>query len=302
MLPIHYNSVSVYGVRLQVENALLFYLSDILHDNGRNLRTFCLPEPTSSRAEVFRALTETGSTELQSEQLAYNHEESAEQATINSALLNEEQRHAFDAFCTAIDSTITTTIPNRGEVITSDPTIPSTYLWQAPGGTGKTFTAKSCIDYARGQNKVVLCVASSGLAATLLQGGRTAHSLLRIPIEIEEHSTCNIPTNSQRAELIRRAHAILWDEALSSHRFNFQAVDRTLRDICGMPDTPFGGKIFIAMGKSYTTILNRFNRILPLSHNLPLSNILPLSRNLPLSLVYSHAHRTKPNGYYCGHI
>ena len=271
----------VHSVRLQVENALLYHLSDILHDNGRNLRTFSLPQPTSSRAEVFRALTETGATELQSEQLAYNHEESAEQATINSVLLNEEQRHAYDAFCTAINSTITTTIPNRGEVITCDPTVPSTYLWQAPGGTGKTFTAKSCIDYARGQNKIVLCVASSGLAATLLQGGRTAHSLLRIPIEIEEHSTCNIPTNSERAQLIRSAHAILWDEALSSHRFNFQAVDRTLRDICGMPDTVFGGKIFIAMGKSYKNILNVLKVSIHTNHN----NVL--LHSIIFSLLYS---------------
>ena len=234
---------------LQVENALLYHLSDILHDQGKSLSLFHLPQPTSSRAEVFRIATAVGSTELRSEQLAYNPEESAEQATINSALLNAQQQRAFEAFCTAINSTRSTTIPNRGEVTSCDPTIPAVFLWQAAGGTGKTFTARTCIDYARGQGKIMLCVASSGLAATLLQGGRTAHSLFRIPVDIEEHSTCNISTNSERVELIRQADGIMWDEALSSHKFNFEAVDKTLRDICGMPNQVFGGKLFIAMGE-----------------------------------------------------
>ena len=39
---------------------------------------------------------------------------------------------------------------------------------------------------------IVITVASSGIAATLLPSGRTAHSRFAIPIEVTESSTCTI--------------------------------------------------------------------------------------------------------------
>ena len=45
--------------------------------------------------------------------------------------------------------------------------------------------------YARGQGNNCISAASSGIAATLLNGGRTAHSIFGIPIpnifEIHQH-------------------------------------------------------------------------------------------------------------------
>ncbi|GKA09309.1 ATP-dependent DNA helicase PIF1-like protein [Tanacetum coccineum] len=49
-----------------------------------------------------------------------------------------------------------------------------------PGGTGKTFLYKTNISRLRSELKIVLDVASSGIASLLLPGGRTAHSSMRV--------------------------------------------------------------------------------------------------------------------------
>jgi hypothetical protein len=41
----------------------------------------------------------------------------------------------------------------------------------------------------------------------------------------------------------------IWDEAPMMHKFAFEAVDRTFRDITQV-DKPFGGKIFVFGGFS----------------------------------------------------
>ena len=46
----------------------------------------------------------------------------------------------------------------------------------APAGTGKTFTERTITAHLRSQGKLVLCTASTGIAALVLPGGLTAHS------------------------------------------------------------------------------------------------------------------------------
>ena len=45
----------------------------------------------------------------------------------------------------------------------------------APGGTGKTFLINLILTKLRSEGKIALANASSGIAATLLTGGRTLH-------------------------------------------------------------------------------------------------------------------------------
>ena len=52
----------------------------------------------------------------------------------------------------------------------------------APGGTGKTFILNLILAEIRKKGEIALAVASSGVAATLLHGGRTAHSALKLPL------------------------------------------------------------------------------------------------------------------------
>ena len=91
-----------------------------------------------------------------------------------------------------------------------------------------------------------VAVASSGIASQLIPGGRTAHSRFCIPIKCNEESTCHIVQGSDLAELLIHTTLIIWDEAPMTHRFCFEALDRTLRDIMRFKDPdslikPFGG-------------------------------------------------------------
>ncbi|ESN99485.1 hypothetical protein HELRODRAFT_93087, partial [Helobdella robusta] len=87
------------------------------------------------------------------------------------------------------------------------------FFIDGPGGTGKTFVFNALLCHVRRQGKFSLAVATSGIAALLLDGGRTAHSRFKIPLEIHYNSMCSIPVNSQIANLLRATKLIIWDEA-----------------------------------------------------------------------------------------
>jgi len=73
------------------------------------------------------------------------------------------------------------------------------FFLDAPGGTGKTFLLNLLLAKVRKQQNVALAVASSGIAATLLSGERTAHSVFKLPLNLttEETPTCNISKSSR---------------------------------------------------------------------------------------------------------
>ncbi|KAG6537062.1 hypothetical protein ZIOFF_002140 [Zingiber officinale] len=115
------------------------------------------------------------------------------------------------------------------------------------GGTGKTFLYRSILAHLRKQGKIVIAVATSGIAATLLPGGRTAHSRLKIPLMSTADTLCKIEKQSDLAELIRRASAIVWDEAPMANRYSFESVNKTFQDIMGNV-LAFGGKTMVFGG------------------------------------------------------
>ncbi|GJU24139.1 ribonuclease H-like domain-containing protein [Tanacetum coccineum] len=99
-------------------------------------------------------------------------------------------------------------------------------------GNKKTYIYKTMSAVIRSQGDIVLNVASSGIAALLLECGRIAHSRFAIPINILEDSMCHIPADSDLADLIRQSKLIIWDEAPMIQSYCYEAFDRTLRDIC----------------------------------------------------------------------
>lgn len=114
------------------------------------------------------------------------------------------------------------------------------------GGTGKTYLWRTILAKVRSEGKIALAVATSGIAALLLPGGRTAHSRFHIPLNPNEDSTCAINKGTQLAELIMQTSLIIWDEAPMANKYCFEAVDRSVRDImkgireeCSLK--PFGG-------------------------------------------------------------
>ena len=123
----------------------------------------------------------------------------------------------------------------------------------SPGGYGKTLVLKVITAKIRSEGGIVLCVASTGLAAQNLEGGRTAHSRFKIPIDILEDSTCSIKAQSALAKLIKISKLIIWDEVFSCHRFNVEALERTLKDIMNSKES-FGGKVICFGGDPRQTL------------------------------------------------
>ena len=115
----------------------------------------------------------------------------------------------------------------------------------ASAGCGKTLFANGLCAYLRSEQRSVLCVAASGLAAILLSEGRTAHSALKIPIPANETSMCNF-TKAERAA-IRQTSLIIYDECSMVHSDIADTVDRSLRDVMHN-DRHFGGKAVLFMG------------------------------------------------------
>ena len=126
-------------------------------------------------------------------------------------------------------------------------------------GTGKTFLYNEILARKRSQGKIAIAVATSGIAANLLDGGQTAHSIFRIPLKVFKDTVCRINTNSDLATMLRECGCIIWDEAVMAHKLTFMAVERTLRDIMSINNTnlsqiPFGGKL-ILFGGDFRQIL-----------------------------------------------
>ena len=150
--------------------------------------------------------------------------------------LNEDQANAFNTIVQRVEQ-------NQ----------PGFFFVSGYGGTGKTYLWNRMVGYLRAKNKIVLTVASSGVAALLLQGGRTAHSRFKIPCEVEEDTVCDVSRGTMLSELIELTSLVIWDEALMANRRCFEALDRTFRDIekAKSPEAahiPFGGKVVVLGG------------------------------------------------------
>jgi len=153
-----------------------------------------------------------------------------------TASLNADQTHAF------------TTSVQR--VLDEEPGL---FFVSGYGGTGKTFLWNRIVSYVRAKQRIVLTVASSGVATLLLPGGRTAHSRFKIPCDLDDDTVCDISRGNMLAELIEMASLVIWDEAFMTNRRAFEALDRTFRDIQKAVNPvagaiPFGGKVVVLGG------------------------------------------------------
>ncbi|EOA37638.1 hypothetical protein CARUB_v10012114mg [Capsella rubella] len=157
------------------------------------------------------------------------------------AMLTKEQRRVYQEIIYSVNQ-------NKGGM----------FFVHGFGGTGKTFLWSILGADIRSKSNIVLNVASSGIAALLLEGGRTAHSRFCIPININEYSMCSIDAKSDLAELIREAKLVIWDEAPMMNIHYFETLDRTLQDKMKC-NRIFRGKIVVLGGD--------FRQILPLTEN-----------------------------------
>jgi hypothetical protein len=123
------------------------------------------------------------------------------------------------------------------------------FYLDGPGGSGKTFIECLSLAYVCSQGRVAIAVASSGIAALLLQNGQTAHHCFQIPLELKPTSTCSIGAQSDQATLFCHVELIIWDEAITQHNLCFVVVDQLLKDL-RHNTCPFGGVVVVFAGMS----------------------------------------------------
>lgn len=150
--------------------------------------------------------------------------------------LNAEQRAIFDKVERAL---------NDSE--------PCCIFVDGPGGTGKTFLYQTICHLVRSRGETIFPTAWTGIAAALLQGGRTCHSRFGLPVPFTRESTTRISAISQQANEIRNARVILADEASMMPTAFIDELDRMLRDFTGIKK-PFGGKIVLFSGDFRQTL------------------------------------------------
>ena len=162
------------------------------------------------------------------------------------ARLNVGQRDCFYKITQAVDIASITPLEIR-------PPHHAYFFVQGAAGTGKTTLYHTISQYYHAKNQPVICVASSGIAALLLPGGRTSHSMFKIPIEIDSQSICGLkPRDEFVQSVLRHVALIIWDEVPMQHQDCFTAVDRTFRDILKV-DTLFAG-IPVVFGGDFAQI------------------------------------------------
>jgi hypothetical protein len=214
----------------------LIEIDKILRSNGKSLEDFeCMPQLDNPIVQPYDNI-------LLANELSYDSVEMLSKHDELFSSLNREQMFAYQEILSAVYG-------RRGQMFFVD----------GFGGTGKTFLWNALSFRLRFEGKIVLNVASSGIASLLLPGGRTAHSQFAIPLILVEESSCKIDKDSKKAELLAMASLIIWDEAPMINRLAFEAFDRTLRDIMTSVDDgayvlPFGGKT-IVFGGDFRQIL-----------------------------------------------
>ena len=228
------------------EQRALQHIESVLQQSGMSCVDYRLPSADTLAA------TET-----------FDQVQEALTASTNMALLNDDQRLLVDEVLQAVQDV------NRA------------YFLDGPGGTVKTMVYNTLIAKLRSLDLKVAPCAWTGIAATLLSGGRTCHNLFKLPVPILDTSVCNVTPTSVHADFLRSVTMFIIDEAsmLPCHALN--AIDKMLRDIIGT-EVPFGRKIFLLGGD--------FRQVLPVVPRSPrtviVENCIKSSPLWPLFSVF----------------
>ena len=174
---------------------------------GRSLADF-LPMPLPQQQWAHRIPNPL----LQAEQ--YNIDEMATLVDEQRAIFNPDQAAAFDAVLKSVTN-------NQGYL----------FFIHAAGGCGKTFLCNTIAAEVRRRDQVALCVASSRIAALLLDSRRTSHSRFKIPFSIYEDSVARLKHNSYMFPVLQQTRVIIWNEVPIQYKYDIDAIDQCLRDL-----------------------------------------------------------------------
>ncbi|UYV79082.1 hypothetical protein LAZ67_17001066 [Cordylochernes scorpioides] len=200
-------------------------IQNIFTANGKSCRDFDLPVPPD--VSDFSVST-------------YNAEAEKNKADEMRKKIdqNAKQKLAFEAIMSTIDDN---SLPQR------------LFFLDGPGGSGKTFLYKTLLSTIRGNNGIALPVASTGIAANLLEGGRTYHSQFKLPVPLLDTSTSSMRMTSDDAKQIREANVIIYDEATMAPKDALRCINNLLKEIM-QNEKPLGGKTIVFGGDFRQTL------------------------------------------------
>nr|GEX22105.1 nucleic acid-binding, OB-fold protein [Tanacetum cinerariifolium] len=173
--PIHYRDpptfkdtslTQIEKTEAKMKASVLFDLEAMLNSNSKSLKDFGLPMPPQDMLKILQ-------NKLLIEEKNYNPELLAKEKDALIPRLNTEQKDVFDEIVNAVNNNIQKLIFVYGH-----------------GGSGKTFLWKAITRELRSAEKVVLEVASSGIASLLLPSGRK-HATDSAAHEKEQKKTCS---------------------------------------------------------------------------------------------------------------
>ncbi|CAI6377042.1 unnamed protein product [Macrosiphum euphorbiae] len=197
----------LYQIRNRMENLNIQINEDIFNEELISIEDMCLMMSNKLLIQLGlitpnRPMHDVFNKEVHREK-TYDLNTLKELIQKNLPLLNEQQKYVFDTL-------MKVTNYDTGGI----------YFLDAPGGTGKTFLISLILATIRSQNKITLALASSGIAATLLEGCRTAHSALKLPLNMQsnEFQSCNISKKSAMAKVLQECQLIVFDECTMAHK------------------------------------------------------------------------------------
>lgn len=172
--------------------------------------------------------------------------------------------------------------------------IPEDYFILAAAGTGKTFVLITLIYYMRsidGTNTCYISMSSTALSAQLLPDGHTAHSTIKLPLEVNDDNVRSaIEFDSPIASQHRLARLLVFDEQLGTQNELTHAVNHYFQELHGN-NHPFSGVITVFGGDLCQTLAKvprarRFDivrRCFTNSPLFPLFHVMSLKHNYRLS-------------------
>ena len=234
-------------------NMALHDINHVLKQHGLSCVTVGLPTPTGSPIK----------------DTMFNQEEEQREGDTRMSTLNKEQREAFSKIIEAVE--------NPHQQIRY-------FFLDGPGGSGKTYLYATLLSFVRGKGQIALPFATTGIATTMLKGGRTVHSGFQLPVPLLETSVSSMRTASPAAEELRQAVLIIVDEITMLPKYGLNCIDLLLREVMLM-DKPFGGKVIVVGGDFRQTlpVVPGGNKVAILESCLKSSPIWPIFLQLPLT-------------------
>ncbi|GJZ46101.1 DNA helicase [Tanacetum coccineum] len=172
----------------ELEDYVLYEFEACLNHCSKYVTDFGLRPPPEHLMSVLR-------NRLLMEEKSYDRQLLAVERDQLFPVLNENQRQIFNLIVNACSN-------NEQQLV----------FVYGHGGTGKTFLWKTILYTLRCEGKIVLAIASSGIASLLLPARRTAHSRFKIPLDLTD--TKNMRLDNENLSEINRHRTAVFAEWL----------------------------------------------------------------------------------------